>query len=91
MSARTELRDSNLNLVDTQLDKMKKAKRFLALIKSSKNYYKTSGFIVDDSGCFDAFYEAIDTFDSSIDRYIKYLETGKTAMVNNSSWAGESD
>jgi chaperonin cofactor prefoldin len=91
MSARSDLRDSNLTAVDTQLKKVEKARSFLLQIKNSEHVYKSSGFIVDDAGCADAFYDDIDTFITSLDRYISIIEKNRDIMVNNSGWAGEDD
>ena len=91
MSTRSELRDSNLELVEKQLAKMKKARSYLEQIKNSKPYYSKNGFIVDDQGCADAYFEAIDSFYTVIDKYVSLVETNKADMEKYSSWAGEDD
>ena len=91
MSERSDLRDSNLASVEKALTKMKQARTFLEQIKNSKSYYSKNNFIVDDQGCADAYFDAIESFYTTLDKYVGLIEDNKAILESNSSWAGEDD
>ena len=88
MSARSTLYDENSAKVDNLLELFNKSKKFLEITMNFKAS-AVKGFIDDDMGILDTYFQSVQSFIDDLDSMIDKVENVQRRLNANNAWSKE--